>query len=163
MSRAPGGQLRVLVNAVSAHTGGGLTYASEQIPALAARDDLELTVVATQPLAGWLRATCPGLRIHEQPRRPVWRRVVWEQAAIPLLARDHDVVYMLGNFCAFAHRGPQLIALHNPNHFGAGARRFRSRIGSLGTRARLAPEALVARASVRRATRAVAGSETPRA
>lgn len=150
----------MLVNAVSAHTGGGLTYAAEQIPELAAREDLDLTVLATQPLADWLRKQCPGLRLREQPRRPVWLRTAWEQAVIPFLARQHDAVYMLGNFAALAYRGPQVVVLHNPLHFGMDGRAVRARIGSRRTRARVAFETLAARASVRRATRAIAVSRT---
>lgn len=155
--------LRVLVNAVSAHTGGGLTYAFEQIRELEALDDVELTALATQPLARRLRAACPAMRIRVRPKRPLALRVAWEQAAIPVLARDHDVVYMLGNFIAFACRGPQVVAFQNPHHFGAAARTVRSGIASRRSRARLVLEAAVARASARRASRAIAVSETLRA
>jgi glycosyltransferase involved in cell wall biosynthesis len=163
MAGSPSARLRVLVNAVSAHTGGGLTYAFEQIRELAARDDVDLTVLATQPLVRSLGAACPALRIRAQPRRTLPMRIVWEQAAIPRQARDHDVVYMLGNFAAFACRGPQVVALQNPHHFGAAARALRSRTASRRGRARLAVEAAVARASAKRASRVIAVSETLRA
>jgi glycosyltransferase involved in cell wall biosynthesis len=163
MTRSPSPRLSVLVNAVSARTGGGLTYAFEQIRELAAVEDLELSVLATQPLARRLGTACPGLRVRAQRRLPLVLRVVWEQAAIPLLARDHDVVYMLGNFAAFAYRGPQAVALQNPNHFGATARAIRAAVPSRRHRMRLALEAAVARASVTAATRTIAVSETLRA
>ncbi len=161
MGRRADVRLKVLVDAVSAHTGGGLTYAFEQLHALGMRRDLDVTVLSTEPLASWLEAT-PGLNVVRRPRVRLLRRIVWEQVAIPVLARDYDVVYMIGNFAALGHRGPQVVTFQNPFHFGPDARCNRSRIRPRRVRARLLVEAAAARASARRATRGIAVSEVLR-
>ena len=155
--------VRVLVNAVSAHTGGGLTYAFEQLRALSRVPGLELTVLASKALAENLEPASQGITIHTCPSRRLPHRIAWEQTAIPVLARRHDVVYGLGNFGLLVSPRPQVVVLQNPNHFGAAARHTRRRIASRRHRLRLVAESAAARLSARRAARAIAVSRTLRA
>lgn len=157
MSQAP---LRVAINGLSAHTGGGLTYLAEQIKGLAGPGTgLELTVYCTDALAdacGELR----GARFHRFPHLPFPLRMAIEQILLPVLTRKADVVYCPGNFAMFLRRGPQVVVFQNPNHFGSRARAVRANHYALLHRLRKSFEAAVARSSLRRATAAIAISES---
>jgi glycosyltransferase involved in cell wall biosynthesis len=154
---------RVLVNALSARVGGGLTYAFEQIRALAELPELSLTVHATDPLAERLERACPGLDVRRHPPRRLARRLLWEQLVLPLLASRFDVLYLPGNFALALSPCPQVVVFQNPHHFGAASRRLRRGIGSWRWRARLRVESTGARVSARRASHVIAVSETLRA
>lgn len=154
--------VRVLVDAVSARVGGGGTFATAQLEALAALPELDLTIYATGLIAERLQAACPGAKVHRCADRNVVRRLVWEQLVLAWRARDHDVVYTTGNFALFASPRPQALALQNAWYFTDLVRAFRRRC-PWRRRARLAAEAGLARASIRRSDRAIAVSESMRA
>lgn len=155
--------VRVLVNAVSANSGGGATYAVEQLAALATRRDLVLTVLACDPTAERLRARAPGADVRSIRRRPLWRRLLWEQSVLAWRARRFDVLYGIGNFAVLTALTPQVVAFQNPTHFGRAARRVGRRFGTPRHRLRLWAERRLARASLRRAKAAIAISRSLRA
>jgi glycosyltransferase involved in cell wall biosynthesis len=155
--------VRVLVDAVSASIGGGRTLAREQLAALDAIPGVELTVYAASTMAAELALACPNAKVRRCPRKRLSGRILWEQLVLPARARDHDVIYALGNFALFFARRPQLVVEHNMSHFTEHVRRFRRERCSRRLRVRLALESTAARASVRRAERVVAVSETMRA
>ena len=86
-------------------------------------------------------------------------RLLWEQAAIPRIARHYDVLYSCGNFAVFAARCPQAVTFQNPNHFGKQAREVGRRLATRPRRARLAVERLLARWSLKRADAVVSISQ----
>jgi glycosyltransferase involved in cell wall biosynthesis len=152
----------VLVDAVSARTGGGGTHAVSQLPALARVPGIELTVYATDELAQRLVAAGVGA-VRRVPQRGVLRRIAWEQLVLPVRARSHDVVYAIGNVTVFLSPRPVVVAQQNAWYFGDLVRTFRRTRCRRVMRARLVVETALARASIRRAWRAVAVSETLRA
>lgn len=113
--------IRVLYNATAARVGGGLSYACAQIDALAAVDDIALTVV----VAPWNRApleAAVGDRATVEPVRlpNVAVRYAWEQVWLPVLARRHDVLISPGNFGCLVSPVPQVVVLQNPLYVGHG-------------------------------------------
>lgn len=153
-------RLRVLVNAVSARLGGGATFASHQLAELAGIEGIDLTIYATGAVADDLARTSAA-RVVRMERRPLPLRLVWEQLVLARRARSYDVVYAIGNFGLLLANGPQVVALQNALHFGDEARAVWRAFGRLGAW-RLAVEAMLARASVRRATTSVALSASLR-
>jgi glycosyltransferase involved in cell wall biosynthesis len=155
--------LRVLVDAASVRIGGTRTYARAQLAALDAIPGIELTVFTSRAAASELAAACPNATVRECPRGSLTRRILWEQLALPVHARGHDVIFTLGNFALFLARRPQVVASHNMSHFTEHVRRFRRKRYPPRLRLRLALESAAARASVKRAERVVAVSQTMRA
>jgi glycosyltransferase involved in cell wall biosynthesis len=153
--------MRVLVNGVSASRGGGATFLSEQLRSLGLLEDLDLTVLTTDPMCRALRESCPGADVLAWPKRPLPLRLLREQTGIPSTSSDYDVLYVPGNFAIARAAVPQVLVLQSLWHFGERARAARERCGR-PMRMRLAAEALVARASVRRAERVICVSETMR-
>jgi glycosyltransferase involved in cell wall biosynthesis len=146
------GSIRVLVNSISAHTGGGRTYAIEQVAALSRIPGVHVTVVVPAATAADLGARCAeGTTVLAQPRRGLVRRIAFEQLLLPVAARGHDVVYLTGNFAMFASPRPQVVTLHNAHHFGRSERACWRRRYPLRARVRLEFERAGARLTVRRA------------
>lgn len=113
--------VRVLYNASSARVGGGLSYACAQADALAAVDDVLLTMVA----APWNHAALDDavgdravVRLVRVPNAAV--RYAWEQMWLPVLARGHDVLISPGNFGCLVSPVPQVVVLQNPHYVGRG-------------------------------------------
>jgi glycosyltransferase involved in cell wall biosynthesis len=113
------GDGRVLVDALSARLGGGLSYLTNQLVALeAVAPDLELHVLAAPanvvPLRAALHAgitVVPGGRL----------RPVVEQLRLPAWGGAGDVLYCPGNFAPLLPaRARVVLTLQNPNYFGAG-------------------------------------------
>lgn len=154
-------RLRVLVNAVSARTGGGGTHAVAQLAALGRQPGVELTVYATGDIAERLSAAGVG-EVCRVPQRRVLRRLAWEQLFLPTRTRSHDVIYAIGNFSLFGSRRPVVIAQQNAWYFTDAVRRFRRERCGFGMRVRLVAETALARASIHHARRVVAVSETLR-
>ncbi len=151
----------MLVDAVSARTGGGGTHAVSQLAALARVPGIQLTVYATGEIADRLAAA--GIeRVCRVPQRGLLLRLGWEQLVLPLRARSHDVVYAIGNVTVFLSPRPVVVTQQNAWYFGDVVREFRRTRCPRGMRARLVVETALARASIRRAWRAVAVSNTLR-
>lgn len=115
--------MRILYNATFVRVGGGLSYVSQQIAALAAEPDVELTVLA----APWNHDALAPLADHEAgidvrlvkvPNVPA--RFVWEQVGLPVAARRHDALLCPGNFGAMFSPVPQIVILQNANYVGRG-------------------------------------------
>lgn len=155
-------RLRVLVNAVSARTGGGGTHAVAQLAALGRQPGVELTVYASGDIVERLSAAGVG-KVCAVPQRPILRRLAWEQLVLPRCAHSHDVVYAIGNFSVFGSRRPVVVAQQNAWYFTDAVRHFRRERCGLAMRVRLVAEAGLARASIHHARRVIAVSETMRA
>lgn len=155
-----GGPLRVLIDATSGPAGGSGTTVVAQIEALARRNELLLTVLATGAVAKRLSVACPHVRVHTLPVRPAALRLARGQLATAARARHFDVVYLPGGFALFLSPRPQVLGLQNAWYFDDPARRFRRRHCPPRMRARLAIESMAARTSVRRADRVVSMSRS---
>ena len=89
--------ISVLINAVHAKSGGGVTYLRNLLPLLAARGDLSLALVIQEDQRGLF----DGLPIHVLPSRsPLVTVLVQEQVTVPRLARrlGADVVFSPANY-----------------------------------------------------------------
>lgn len=153
-------KLRVLVDAVSARTGGGGTHIVAQMEALAALESLALTIFATGHVARRLAVACPRASVRRNRSRSLLQRIVWEQLALPRHARGFDVVYMPGNFALFLSPRPQVLTVQNAWYFTDAVRAFRRVHCSRRHRLRLWVESAVMRASIRRADRIIAVSRS---
>lgn len=146
---------RVLVDALSARVGGGLSYLVEQLGAVErVRPDLDLHVLVAPWNESLLR---PHLRSRIVPVRlpNVPARFAWEQTVLPLRARHHDLLYCPGNFCPLAPGGtPIVLTVQNSNYFGAARHHPHNR--APGRRGKVA----LAQASARRADAVVLISHT---
>lgn len=106
---------RVLVNALHAKTGGGITYLRNVVPLLAAEPDLEVHLLVGRrqvDIAGTIPETV-RLHVAEVPER-LLSLLVWEQIALPTLAAEMgcDVLFSPANYGPlFASR--QVVMLRN--------------------------------------------------
>lgn len=160
-ANSPNARTRVLIDAVAARTGGGGTFVISQLTALARGDEFDLTVFATGSIADEL-VRLGGLTVRRPPPVGLIGRLLWEHVVLAHLSRQFDVLYCTGNFALPLARVAQVVTMQNALHFGADARRIR-RTSSWHQRVRLAAEAWLARATVRRAFALAPVSDTLRA
>lgn len=152
--------LKVLYNATSARIGGGLSYATQQINALAMLEDLRITVL-TSP---WnhehfakLNARAAVADLQQVSVLSASWRFLWEQTVLPRLARQYDAIICPGNFAPWFTRTPVVLILQNPNYVGAGRKLPQNR--PLKRRAKIIASML----SMRRASQVVLISDSLKA
>lgn len=143
--------MKVVVDALAATTGGGITYLRSLLgAALDADRELELVLVTARsdPFASLLgdkrvRAVRP---LGQSP--PLARRVVWELALLGRFSRElgGDVLFCPSEIAPVGAGLPVVLGLQNPNLYGRPVR-----YASLLQEARLQILARVARSSTRRA------------
>jgi len=111
----------VVVDAVSARVGGGLTYLTSQLPALErARPDAHLIVYAQPAAATILRGLLRG-PVREVRWPTPLGRFLYSQIMIPISAPRLAQLYCPGNFASLLTRRRAIVlALQNPNYFGQG-------------------------------------------
>lgn len=110
---------RIVVDALSAQPGGGLSYLQQQLPALEAiAPDLELTVLTNPSSAGVLRS-CLTSRVESIRFVNRARRMAFEQVSMPAEFR-RATFYCPGNFAPHFAASRTLLVLQNPNYFGRG-------------------------------------------
>ncbi len=154
--------MRLFINALGASAGGGLTYLRNLVPHLAARPDIEVTVLA----GGAAGATIPSARNVERltggmEEQGTLSRFFWEQREIPKLLRktDADVLLSAGNFAVWKSPVPQILLSRNSLYTSADFRRdLRSR-GEYRLWADTCLKGFLARKSIHRAQLTVAPSE----
>ena len=106
---------RVLINALHAKTGGGITYLRQMLPLLAADPRLELHLIAHEKQGARLAPLDARVRFHVAPFAGGFiRTLVWEQVVLPFRARkmDIDVTFSPANFGPLAAPRP-VIMLRN--------------------------------------------------
>jgi len=122
--------LRVLVNAVHAKSGGGVTYLRNLLPLLAGQPGLDVHLVMQEDQRDLARAVAAGRPLHLLPSHGALATVLLqEQIAIPALARriDAKVVFSPANFGPLVGvRG--VILLRNAFEVGALERRPAKRL-----------------------------------
>jgi hypothetical protein len=91
--------MRVLVDALSARAGGGLSYVVQQLEGLVrVRPDWTISVLAAPWNEQALRSIA-HVDVRLVGAHSLAERLVFEQGALPLqLGRDLDALYCLGNF-----------------------------------------------------------------
>lgn len=113
--------MKVLVNALPARDGGGITYLVEELRAI---ERLAPGVVLEVLAAPWsYEAIATG--IHSQVRRikvmHVGDRFLFEQTILRSLARSYDVLYCPLNFGPVLWGGESaVLTVHNANYFARG-------------------------------------------
>ncbi|MCU1527344.1 MAG: hypothetical protein JWP75_1107, partial [Frondihabitans sp.] len=115
--------LTAFVDATSipANAGGVGRYLLNLVPALAARDDVELVVSSQARDAEMWSERAPRARVEVVPRwaRTVPGRLLWEQVALPRLARrvHADVLLAPHYTMPIAHSMPVVVTLHDATFF----------------------------------------------
>src|SRR4051812_6937715 len=121
--------VRVVVNALHAHTGGGVTYLRNLLPLLADDPELELHLFVQRDQE-LMREIDPRVRIHRFDfRRGFLSVLIWEQLFLPRRAREigADVVFSPANFGPFF--GPaSVVLLRNSLAVAERDTRFRKRL-----------------------------------
>lgn len=109
--------LRVLVDASTAHPGGGLSYLAAQLPRLE-QHGIRLLVVAPERVAAALAPILPNAEFRRLTGRSV-RRAIEAQVRLPVLARRWraDVVYCPGSTGPVLMRAPRVLLIQNPHLF----------------------------------------------
>lgn len=106
---------RVLINALHAKTGGGITYLRQMLPLLAADPRLELHLIAHEDQGASIAPLDARVRFHHAPFAGGFiRTLVWEQVVLPFRARalGADVTFSPANFGPLAAPRP-VIMLRN--------------------------------------------------
>lgn len=117
--------MHILLNAFAASSGSGLTYVRNVAPVLARRSDLRATFLVGRELGRELGAW-PNVGFHEagEPQSAA-RRFLWEQSAVPRIARElqADVLVSAGNFAIRRSPVPQILLSGNSLYTSADYRR----------------------------------------
>lgn len=107
--------VRVLINALHAKSGGGVTYLQALLPLLASNPRLDVHLLVHRAQLTVLAPLGDRITLHH-PDIPggLLREMVWEQVKLPGLARQlgADVVFSSANFGCLALRH-QVVVLHN--------------------------------------------------
>ncbi|MDB5405516.1 MAG: glycosyltransferase [Rhodospirillales bacterium] len=123
-------RLRILVNAIHARSGGGLTYLRHLLPLLAAEPDLEIHIVPHPTQDSFFASLSPALFVHRLTMPSGWLQLLlWEQFSFPLQARriGYDAVLSPANFGPLAIRR-QVIVIQNAVTVGARERRLAKKL-----------------------------------
>jgi len=121
---------RILINAIHARAGGGVTYLRNLLPLLATEPDLELHLIAHPDQKDSFAAALPMIRLHEvtMPRR--WfALLLWEQIVLPFIACriGFDAMLSPANFAPLA-LPVQAIVIQNAVGVGAHEGRLAKKI-----------------------------------
>jgi glycosyltransferase involved in cell wall biosynthesis len=108
-------RVRVLINAIHARSGGGVTYIHNILPLLAEDTRLELHIFLMKEQMALFHPIPQNVRVHLFPEiTDAAAFVAWEQIAIPLLARvmKSDLIFSPANVgCLLSNRN--IILLRN--------------------------------------------------
>jgi glycosyltransferase involved in cell wall biosynthesis len=107
--------MHLLFNATAASAGSGLTYVRNVAPVLARRSDLRATFLVGPNLRGD-PGDGPNVTVIEVSEVPsAARRFLWEQTAVPKLARQYkaDILVSAGNFALRRSPVPQILLSGN--------------------------------------------------
>lgn len=133
--------VRVLINAIHAHSGGGVTYLRHLLPELAKDPELDLHLCCHAGQRAHLPLPETGVTVHaERFAEGFLGRLVWEQLSLPGLARriGAQVVFSPANFGPL-FGPPAVILLRNALAVGENEKRFAKRVywWALGVMTRL--------------------------
>lgn len=119
MDESPG-KLTILINAVSARLGGGVTFVDRLAAALVKSGNrVQVRILCRPDMVGYFsRGQNHSLEVEAVPAASgsVIRRILWEQFELPRRpeAVDPDAVLLSpGNVAAFRWRGPQIVLVQS--------------------------------------------------
>ncbi len=124
------GKVKVLINGLHARTGGGVTYLRHMLPILADDPELELHLCLHPSQLSLFEPVPGGVTVHQAGFRDgFYRRLIWEQTALPGLARrlGARVTFSPANFGPLRAPG-QVILLRNALDVSAEEARFSKRL-----------------------------------
>ena len=150
-------RIRVLINAIHAKSGGGVTYLRNILAPLAERHDLELHLFLHKDQFDLYYPLPEGVRLHLMEFHPGFlQTLIWEQAALPLLARvmSADVTFSPANYGPLLAPNPVIVLRNSLAVVGKETR--------LTKRLYWAALTLMTAASLSTARRAIAVSEYAR-
>jgi glycosyltransferase involved in cell wall biosynthesis len=153
--------MHLLFNATAASAGSGLTYVRNVAPVLARRSDLRATFLVGPSLRKDL-GEGPNVTVIEVNDVPsTARRFLWEQTAVPKLARQHkaDILVSTGNFALRRSPVPQILLSGNSLYTSRDYRRDLRERGEYSLWLDNGIKSWFAARSVRWADRTVAPSE----
>jgi len=104
---------RLLINALHARTGGGVTYLRNMLPRMAADKRLDIHVCLHEDQEGLLPTDLKNVSYHFQRyRRGFWRILAREQIELPRLAKrlDADSLFSPANYGPFRARNHVVMA-----------------------------------------------------
>ncbi|WP_237051294.1 glycosyltransferase family 4 protein [Magnetospirillum sp. ME-1] len=106
------GKVRVIINALHAKSGGGVTYLRNILPHLAAADGLELHLFLHLDQFELFGTPPENVRLHllDFPNSFI-RLMAWEQVALPILAYEMgaDVTFSLANYGPLLAPNPVIV------------------------------------------------------
>ena len=140
-------KVRVFINALHAKSGGGVTYLRNMLPRLANDERLDIHLLILQDQRAIFGAIAPAITPHEMNfKQTFWRRLLWEQARIPLLARKLgvDITFSPANFGPLLAPG-LVILLRNAVEVGRTENRFSKRLYWMALTAMTAVSVIVSR------------------
>jgi glycosyltransferase involved in cell wall biosynthesis len=154
--------MHMLVNALAASAGGGITYIRNVLPRLSSRSDVRATFVVTPALRRELSPPLPGVQVIECdfPTNAA-ARFACEQKFIPGLVRKcgADVLLAAGNFAIWRSPVPQILLSRNSIYTSSDYFQDLRRRGDYGRWLDTKIKGRLAAASIRRAEITVAPSE----
>jgi glycosyltransferase involved in cell wall biosynthesis len=154
--------MRLFIHALGASAGGGLTYLRNVVPHLAARPDIEVSVLAGEAAGAAIRSRSNvqtlASGIEEQG---TLSRFLWEQREIPELIRKMgaDLLLSAGNFAIWNSPVPQILLSRNSLYTSADFSRDLRRRGDYRLWLDTRLKGFLARKSIHRARLTVAPSE----
>ena len=122
--------VRVLINALHARSGGGVAYLRNLLPRLGADPGLEVHLCLHESQFDTFPEPVAGVHLHGVRFRDGFtRRLVWEQTALPLLARrlSAEVTFSPANFGPFLAPAP-VVLLRNAVAVGESETRLSKRL-----------------------------------
>ena len=122
--------VRVLINALHAKSGGGVTYLRNLLPRFGADPDLEVHLCLHEDQLAAFPEPADGVRMHSVRFRDGFtRRLVWEQTGLLLLAKriGAEVTYSPANFGPLLVPAP-VILLRNAVAVGESEKRLSKRL-----------------------------------
>jgi glycosyltransferase involved in cell wall biosynthesis len=120
--------MHLFINGLAASAGGGLTYLRNVIPHLAARDDLQTTVLLSGQLRSEFSESTNVSFLSADDFPQIARRFWFEQRAVPRFIKQScaNVLLSTGNFAIRNPTVPQILlsrnALYTSHHFEADLR-----------------------------------------
>lgn len=129
-TRRTGEGVRVLINALHAKSGGGVTYLRNMLPRLAEDPRLELHLFLHESQYELFNPVDERVRLHVLEFAPgLWSLLIWEQISLPIVARvmSADVTFSPANFGPLFAPNP-VIVLRNALAVAGTERRLTKRL-----------------------------------
>lgn len=141
---------RILINAIHARAGGGLTYLRNLLPLLAAEEDFELHLIPHPDQKDTFAPLPSTIEVHDITMPKTWLPLLlWEQIILPVIAWriGFDVILSPANFAPLLLPA-QVIVIQNSLTVGVHERRFGKKIYWAALRVMTGLSLLIARRAI---------------